>query len=93
MGAQRHHGAGQGALEQADDTGVGDTGAHLVEAQCAQVVGDYTGGAEFAVAEFRVFVQVAPPSDDGGFNSRSGQVDGGGERAGVDGSGHHGSCG
>ncbi len=33
-------GPGQRALEQADDAGVGDAGAHLVEAERAQVLGD-----------------------------------------------------
>ncbi len=48
--------------------------------QRAQVLGHDAGGAELAVAQFGVLVEVAPPGDDGGFDGRSGLVDGGGER-------------
>ena len=80
VGAQRHHRAGQRPLEQAHHAGVGHARAHLVQAQRAQVIGDHAGGAELAVAQFGVLMQIAPPGDDGGFDARGRLVDGGGKR-------------
>ncbi len=64
VGAQRHHLAGQRALQQPDHAGVGHAGQHFIETQFAQVFGDDAGGAELAVAEFGVGVKIAPPGDD-----------------------------
>ena len=79
VGAQRHHGAGQRALQQPHHAGVGDAGAHLVQPQRLQVQGHDLGGAEFAVAQFGVLVQVAPPGDDGGLERGGLFVDEGGQ--------------
>ena len=56
-------GPGSAPLSSADDAGVRDAGAHLVEAERAQVLGDDAGGADLAVAELGVLVDVAPPGD------------------------------
>ena len=47
--------------EHGGGAGVRDAGAHLVQAQRAQVIGHDAGGAELAVAQLRVGVKVAPP--------------------------------
>ena len=92
VGTQRHHRAGPRALEQADDAGVGDLGADLVEAELAQVRGDDARGAELAVAELGVGVQIASPGDHLRLDAGDRRVDRGGEavrsNAGV---GHGGS--
>ena len=85
IGPQRDHRAGHAALEQADDAGVGHAGADLVEAERAQVLGDDAGGAEFAIAEFGVLVQVAPPGDHLGFDGAGSVVDTGVQRKAGDG--------
>ena len=64
-------------------------GAHLVQAQRAQVIGDHAGGAELAVAEFGVLMQVAPPGDDGGFDAHHRLVDGGGDGTALQGGLEH----
>jgi hypothetical protein len=81
VGAQRHHGPGLAALEQPDDAGVGDLVLHL-DAERAQVVGDDLRGAELAVAELRVLVEVAAPGDDLRLRAGDGVGDGGVEREG-----------
>ncbi len=69
VGTQRHHRSRLRALEQADDAGDRDLGPDLVEAELAQMRGDDAGGAELAVAEFGVGVQVAPPGDHVGLDA------------------------
>ena len=89
VGAQRHHRAGQRALQQADHAGVGDAGAHLVEAEPLQVLGDDAGGAELAVAELGVGMDVASPGDHPALDLLGGGVDLVGERRGGDGGFEH----
>ena len=60
VGADRDARAGLAALEHRDHAGGGDAGLH-VQAERAQVVGDEFRCAYFAVAEFRVLVDVAAP--------------------------------
>jgi glycerol-3-phosphate dehydrogenase len=55
----RHHRAGQGPAQHAHHAGVRHAGAHLVQAQGAQVLGNDAGGAELAVAQFRVGVDIS----------------------------------
>jgi hypothetical protein len=45
---------------------------HAVEAQLAQVVGDDLRGADLAIAELGVLVEVAPPGDDLGLEAVGG---------------------
>ena len=61
--AQCDHGARLAATQHADDAGVRHLRTHL-EAEGAQVIGHELRGAELAVAEFRVLVDVAPPGHD-----------------------------
>ena len=58
---------------------MGHAGAHVVQPQRTQVLGHDGGGAELAVAEFWVLVQVASPGDDGGFERGGSSVDGRGQ--------------
>ena len=90
VGPQRNHGAGQLALQQADDTGHRNLGAHVVEAERAQVRGDDAGGAELAVAELGVRVQVTAPLDHAWLESGGGGIDGRVQRAGDGGGCGHG---
>ncbi len=90
VGAQRHHRPGQRALEQADDAGVGDAGADLVETEAAQVLGNDRRSAEFAIAQLGVRVQVTAPGDDLRLESLRGAVDAGGEGGCDDGVAGHG---
>ena len=53
----------------------GDFRAHLVQPELAQVRGDDGRGAELAVAELGVLVQVAPPSQHAGFDGLRGGID------------------
>jgi hypothetical protein len=61
VGAQRDARAGLAATQHRGDAGGGDAGAHVVESQCAQMLRDQFRRADFAVAEFRMLVDVAPP--------------------------------
>ena len=63
VGAQGHDLAGLAALQDTDDPGLADSGAHF-HAQAAQMVGDHLGGANLAVAEFGMLMQIAAPGDD-----------------------------
>ena len=90
VGAQRHHGAGLAALEDAHDAGHGDLLAHLVQAQRAQVLRDEPRGAHLAVAELGMLVQVAPPGDDLRLHAVGGGGEGGIEAEGGVGSVHGG---
>ena len=67
-----------------------DLGAHVVEAELAQVGGDDGGGADLAVAELGVRVQVAPPGDQLRFDRRHGGIDLGGESVHGNAGGGHG---
>jgi hypothetical protein len=51
-----------GSLEQADDACVTDAGLHF-KAEAGEVGGDERGRARFLFAQFRMFVDVAPPGD------------------------------
>jgi hypothetical protein len=64
VGTKRDDRPRESALQQADHAGVCNPAAHLVEAEVAQVRLDDGGGAELAVAELGVRVQVTPPGDD-----------------------------
>ncbi len=84
VGAQRDRRAGQGTLQHPDDAGVRHAGTHGVEAQRLQVRLHDACGAELAVAQLGVLVQVAPPGDDLGFDGLGRAVDAGGEGTGDD---------
>ncbi len=90
VGAQGDHRPGQLAAQQADDAGDRDLGAHVVEAELAQVSGDDGGGADLAVAELGVRVNVAPPGDQLRFDRRHGGIDLGGESVHGNAGGGHG---
>ena len=65
VGAQRDHRAGQAALQQPRRRRCARRRCALSSRPSdAQVVGDDGRGAELAVAEFGMLVQVAPPGDD-----------------------------
>jgi hypothetical protein len=55
-------GPGRAPLEQADDACVTDAGRHF-KAEAGEVGGDERGRARFLFAQFRMFVDVAPPGD------------------------------
>jgi hypothetical protein len=63
VGAQRHHGPGLPPAQDADDARVRDAGLHL-EAERPELLRHPLRGAELAVAELRVLVDVASPGDD-----------------------------
>ena len=63
VGAQRHDRPRQPTHEYAYDAGMSYVGAHFVEAQAAQMLGHQRRGSELAIAEFRISMNVAPPSD------------------------------
>ena len=86
-------GPGSAPRSSADHAGDRDLGAHLVEAERAQVGGDDAGGAHLAVAELGMGVQVAPPGDQLRLDGRDRGIDLGAESVGVihgDGMGGHG---
>ena len=62
VGAQQHHGTRLAAPQQAHHAGVGDPGLHFHPEPC-QVFSDDAGGAELAVGQFGVLVEVAAPGD------------------------------
>jgi hypothetical protein len=90
VGAQGDHWPRQPAAQHADDAGDRDLRADVVEAELLQVGGDDRGGADLAVAELRVRMQVAPPGDQLRFDRRHGGVDLGGESVHGNASGGHG---
>ncbi len=62
VGPQRDHPrAGPPAAQHPDDAVPGDAGAHLVQAEGGQVVGDQPGGRALPVGQFGVPVQVLAP--------------------------------
>ena len=63
VGAQRDRRTGLAAAQDADHACVRDAGSHF-EPHRAQLFGHDLGGADFAVAEFRVLVEVAAPGED-----------------------------
>lgn len=63
VGAERDHRPGLAALEHADDARLANFFTHL-HPHGSQRLGDDLGRAHFAVAEFRVFVEITPPGDD-----------------------------
>ena len=84
VGAQRDDRARERALQQSDDTGVGDAALHLVEADRAQVGLHDVGGAELAVAELGMRMQVTPPRDHAGLDRDCCRIDLFGQRAGSE---------
>jgi hypothetical protein len=87
VGTQGDHRAREAAVEHADDAGDRHLGPHLVEAERAQVRRDDAGGAELAVAELGVGVEVAPPGEDLRLQGGRLLVDGRGKAAGFDAAG------
>ncbi|MEZ5286540.1 MAG: hypothetical protein R2712_17385 [Vicinamibacterales bacterium] len=73
------------ALEDADDTCVGDPRLHL-QTETAQVVGDDLGGARLLHAQLGMLMEVASPGDHLRKDLRRGAIDGG--RQGQDTLGH-----
>jgi hypothetical protein len=69
VGPQRHDRAGLGALEQADDAGVGDAGLHF-KAEAGEVGSDERGRARLLLAQLWMLVDVAPPGDQLAFDCR-----------------------
>jgi hypothetical protein len=87
VGADRQHGTGAAALDQADDTGPADTGA-VADAQALKLARDDAGGAHLLEAEFRMRMDVAADFDQGGLDPLGGVADRGGR---VIGEGHDGA--
>ncbi|MEV6134939.1 hypothetical protein AB0L63_02480 [Nocardia sp. NPDC051990] len=52
------------AAQDGDDAVSGDTGAHLVQVPCAQMIGDECGRIRLPVAQLGVPVQMVSPLDD-----------------------------
>src|SRR5688500_1710981 len=52
---------------------MGDADLHL-DPECAQVIRHQLGGANLAVAELRVLVNVTPPGDDLGLDRRDARL-------------------
>ena len=63
VGAHRHDRSGLPALQDADDAGVRDPLAHLVEAKFAEMFGHHPRRLELAVSEFGELVDVLPEGD------------------------------
>ena len=61
VGAQGDPRAGLAAAQHRGHAGGGDAGADFLEPQCAQMLRDQLCRAHFAIAEFRMLVDVAPP--------------------------------
>ena len=49
------------AMDDADDAGAGETGDHLITAECAQALGHDAGGAVLLETQLRVHVEIPPP--------------------------------
>ena len=62
VGAQRHHGSRLAAPEGRHHTGARDAGLHL-EAKPGEVGGDQARRPGFLLAELRMLMNVAAPSD------------------------------
>ena len=75
VGAHRDDLAGLAALQHAEHAGDADAGAHLVELQRAQLVGDQLGRALLAKSELGVTVQIAADLDQRGRQLGDGLVD------------------
>jgi hypothetical protein len=72
VGAQQDGRARKPAAQNRDDTGVGHAGPHF-QAEATQMLGHLGGGAEFAVCELRMAVEIAAPLDHARFErGRSG---------------------
>ncbi len=63
VGAEHHRLAGVLAAEHAQHTGLANSGAHLVEAQAVEPLGDDSGGPLLLMGELRVAVEIAPKLD------------------------------
>jgi len=63
VSAQGQHRAGLPPLEQSHDTGMRYAGLYF-QSQGFQMMRHQCGGAEFAVGQFRMAMQVAPPVDE-----------------------------
>ena len=65
VGAQPDHLAARfAAANDADHAGSPDAGCDLVAAEALELIGDRSGGAMHVVLEFRMGVEVTPPSRD-----------------------------
>ena len=63
VGAERNDAAGLCAPQHADDAGMSHLRFHL-ETERTQMLGDERGGAELAIGQLRMLVDVAAPCDD-----------------------------